>query len=147
MANTSVYTMCHWLHPRGRFDTHARKSAVDVFFLNHRCPLLTLLSRWLIDTDQDEEGMQVIADLHGGDLDDPIAVAEFQEIKGKVREDVSMTTFSLTFSVLNSAKRESGEDRSYRMMWRKYKRRVLLAMSSQAFAQLVRLFFHTTACS
>jgi len=27
------------------------------------------------------------------------------------------------------------------MMWRKYKRRVLLAMSSQAFAQLVRLGF------
>jgi len=75
--------------------------------------------RWLIDTDKDEEGMRVIADLHGGDLDDPIAIAEFQEIKGKVHED-----------------RESGEDRSYRMMWRKYTRRVLLAMSSQAFAQL-----------
>ena len=26
------------------------------------------------------------------------------------------------------------------MMWRKYKRRVLLAMSSQAFAQLVRCY-------
>lgn len=75
--------------------------------------------RWLIDTDKDVEGMRVIADLHGGNLDNPVAVAEFQDIKGKVHEE-----------------RESGEDRSYRMMWRKYKRRVLLAMSSQAFAQL-----------
>jgi hypothetical protein len=33
--------------------------------------------------------------------------------------------------------RSSGEARSYAVMWRKYKRRVLLAMSSQAFAQLV----------
>lgn len=35
-------------------------------------------------------------------------------------------------------KRETGEARSYAVMWQKYKRRVLLAMSSQAFAQLVR---------
>ena len=32
--------------------------------------------------------MRVIADLHGGDDSDPIAVAEYQEIKDKVREDV-----------------------------------------------------------
>jgi len=75
--------------------------------------------RWLIDTDRNIEGMQVIADLHGGDPDDPTAVAEYQEIKDKVLEE-----------------RESGEGRSYQTMWKKYKRRVLLAMSSQAFAQL-----------
>ncbi|KIL71817.1 hypothetical protein M378DRAFT_94783 [Amanita muscaria Koide BX008] len=75
--------------------------------------------RWLIDTDRNIEGMRVIADLHGGDLDNPTAVSEYEEIKDKVREE-----------------RESGEDRSYQTMWRKYKRRVLLAMSSQAFAQL-----------
>ena len=34
-------------------------------------------------------------------------------------------------------KRELGEGRSYKVMWNKYSRRVLLAMSSQAFAQLV----------
>jgi len=33
--------------------------------------------------------------------------------------------------------RASGEARTYAAMWSKYKRRVLLAMSSQAFAQLV----------
>lgn len=73
--------------------------------------------RWLIDTDQDEAGMRVIVDLHGGDPDDILAKAEFQEIKDKVME-------------------ERGESRSYATMWKRYKRRVLLAMSSQAFAQL-----------
>ncbi|KAF8074109.1 hypothetical protein FPV67DRAFT_1480790 [Lyophyllum atratum] len=75
--------------------------------------------RWLIDNDKDEDGMRVLADLHGGDMDDPVAKAEFHEIKDKVLLE-----------------RRTGEGRSYSMMWRKYKRRVLLAMSSQAFAQL-----------
>ncbi|KAJ3787634.1 hypothetical protein GGU10DRAFT_348268 [Lentinula aff. detonsa] len=75
--------------------------------------------RWLIDTDKDDEGLRVIADLHGGDLDNPVARAEYREIKDKV-----------------ILERESGEGRSYGMMWRRYKQRVLLAMSSQAFAQL-----------
>ncbi|KAJ7125692.1 general substrate transporter [Mycena crocata] len=73
--------------------------------------------RWLIDTDKDAEGMRVIADLHGGDPDNLVAIAEFEEIKEAVQRD-------------------SGEARSYAVMWKKYKRRVLLAMSSQAFAQL-----------
>ncbi|KAG6862410.1 hypothetical protein C0995_011850 [Termitomyces sp. Mi166 len=77
------------------------------------------LLSWLIDTDKDTEGLRVLADLHGGNLNDPIALAEFREIKEKVQEE-----------------RDSGEVRSYRSMWKKYERRVLLAMSSQAFAQL-----------
>ncbi|KAI1793853.1 general substrate transporter [Ganoderma leucocontextum] len=87
--------------------------------------------RWLIDVDRDEEGMRVIADLHGGDPEDLLAKAEFQEIKDRV-----------TFE------RESGEGRTYANMWRRYKRRVLLAMSSQAFAQLVgrltQSFWHSS---
>ncbi|KAI5831660.1 hypothetical protein K523DRAFT_269490 [Schizophyllum commune Tattone D] len=75
--------------------------------------------RWLIDTDKDEEGMRIIADLHGGNLDNTEAKAEFREIKDKVVFE-----------------REAGEGRSYGVMWKKYKRRVILAMSSQAFAQL-----------
>ncbi|KAI0067795.1 general substrate transporter [Artomyces pyxidatus] len=75
--------------------------------------------RWLIDVDRDDEGMQVIADLHGGDPEDLMAKAEFQEIKERVMFE-----------------RESGEARTYAAMWKRYKRRVLLAMSSQAFAQL-----------
>ncbi|EGO30946.1 hypothetical protein SERLADRAFT_455336 [Serpula lacrymans var. lacrymans S7.9] len=75
--------------------------------------------RWLIDTDKDAAGMQVIVDLHGGDPTDVVAQAEYQEIKDKVMSE-----------------RESGEPRTYAVMWKKYKRRVLLAMSSQAFAQL-----------
>jgi sugar porter (SP) family MFS transporter len=75
--------------------------------------------RWLIDTGKDADGMRVIADLHGGDPENENAVAEFQEIRNKVMEEYA-----------------SGESRSYDAMWKKYKRRVLLAMSSQAFAQL-----------
>ncbi|KAF8891456.1 general substrate transporter [Gymnopilus junonius] len=75
--------------------------------------------RWLIDTNKDEQGMEVIADLHGGDVHGTVAKAEFQEIKDKVL-----------------AERALGEGRSYKTMWKKYQRRVLLAMSSQAFAQL-----------
>ncbi|KIM75368.1 hypothetical protein PILCRDRAFT_78995 [Piloderma croceum F 1598] len=79
--------------------------------------------RWLIDVDKDAEGLRVIVDLHGGDEQNEMAQAEYTEIKDKVMFE-----------------RESGEGRSYAVMWRKYKRRVLLAMSSQAFAQLVSLF-------
>ncbi len=50
-------------------------------------------ARWLLDTDQDDEGMRVIADLHGGDPEDPKAVAEFREIKDKVLEDVCCHSF------------------------------------------------------
>ncbi|KAK2463771.1 hypothetical protein APHAL10511_004209 [Amanita phalloides] len=75
--------------------------------------------RWLIDVSRDREGLRVLIDLHGGEPDDPKALAEFEEIKESV-----------------VTQRESGETRSYATMWKKYKRRVLLAMSSQAFAQL-----------
>ena len=44
---------------------------------------------WLIDNDRDADGMQVIADLHGGDLGDPSAKAVFREIKDRVNFDVS----------------------------------------------------------
>jgi hypothetical protein len=44
---------------------------------------------WLIDNDRDVDGMNVIADLHGGDPEDASARAEFQEIKDRVNSDVS----------------------------------------------------------
>ncbi|TFK30763.1 sugar transporter STP1 [Coprinopsis marcescibilis] len=76
--------------------------------------------RWLIDTSRDDEGLGVIADLHGGgNSDHPMVRAEYDEIREKVRQE-----------------RQSGENRSYSAMWSRYKKRVLLAMSSQAFAQL-----------
>jgi hypothetical protein len=91
--------------------------------------------------------MQVIADLHGGDLEDVSAKAEFQEIKGRVNFDVSI--FLVLWLLLDDKafllQRASGEARSYKVMWDRYKRRVLLAMSSQAFAQLVRACDSTPA--
>lgn len=46
--------------------------------------------RWLIDTDKDDEGLRIIADLHGGDLDNPVAKAEYREIKDKVILEVRL---------------------------------------------------------
>lgn len=46
---------------------------------------------WLLDNDRDVDGMQVIADLHGGDLEDVSAKAEFREIKDRVDFDASVS--------------------------------------------------------
>ena len=48
-----------------------------------------------------------------------------------------MIALRALFLHIKYMQREFGEGRSYAVMWRKYKRRVLLAMSSLAFAQLV----------
>lgn len=49
------------------------------------------MCRWLIDTGKDDEGMIVIADLHGGDLDDEKAKEEFREIRDVVAQEASLT--------------------------------------------------------
>lgn len=49
-----------------------------------------MLSRWLIDTDRDDEGLQIIVDLHGGDPNNVTALAEFDEIRDKVHEEVRL---------------------------------------------------------
>ncbi|CEJ79974.1 Putative Hexose transporter [[Torrubiella] hemipterigena] len=75
--------------------------------------------RWLLDNDHDEEGMVVIANLYGGgDIHDPVAREEYKDIK----MDVLL-------------QRQEGE-RSYAEMFRRYRSRVLIAMSAQALAQL-----------
>lgn len=75
--------------------------------------------RWLLDTDQDEEGMVVIANLYGaGDIHSSNARDEYKEIK---------------MSVL--LQRQEGE-RTYADMFRRYRARVFIAMSAQALAQL-----------
>ncbi len=81
--------------------------------------LLPESPRWLLDRDRDDEGMRVLADLHGaGDPMNPRARLEFREIK----ENVLFL-------------RTQG-DRGYRTMFRKYLSRVLMAISGQIFAQL-----------
>ncbi|KAL1978818.1 hypothetical protein VTN31DRAFT_1677 [Thermomyces dupontii] len=75
--------------------------------------------RWLLDTDRDEEGMIVIANLYGGgDIHNDKARQEYREIKMNVL-----------------IQRQEGE-RSYYEMFRRYHRRVFIAMSAQALAQL-----------
>ncbi|KAF2826468.1 hypothetical protein CC86DRAFT_467162 [Ophiobolus disseminans] len=75
--------------------------------------------RWLLDNDHDEEGIVVIANLYGkGDIHNPKARDEYREIK---------------MNVLLG--RQEGE-RSYSDMFRRYYKRVFIAMSAQALAQL-----------
>ncbi|CAG8110067.1 unnamed protein product [Penicillium salamii] len=75
--------------------------------------------RWLLDNDHDEEGMVVIANLYGeGDLLNDKARQEYREIKMNVL-----------------VQRQEGE-RSYADMFSRYRKRVLIAMSAQALAQL-----------
>lgn len=57
--------------------------------LTPRC-FAYLRFRWLIDNSRNEDGLRVIADLHGGDLDNEKAVLEFEEIREKVLQEVSL---------------------------------------------------------
>lgn len=75
--------------------------------------------RWLLDNDHDEEGIVVIANLYGGgDILNDKARAEYREIKMNVLLE-----------------RQEGE-RTYSDMFKRYKKRVFIAMSAQALAQL-----------
>lgn len=75
--------------------------------------------RWLLDNDHDEEGIVVIANLYGkGDIHNPKARDEYREIKMNVL-----------------LQRQEGE-RSYKDMFTRYSKRVFIAMSAQALAQL-----------
>lgn len=75
--------------------------------------------RWLLNHDHDAEGIVVIADLtSNGDVQDERARSEYREIKEAILID-----------------RLEGES-SYYYMFKRYKARVLIAMSSQAFAQM-----------
>ncbi|PPJ49806.1 hypothetical protein CBER1_03316 [Cercospora berteroae] len=75
--------------------------------------------RWLLDNDHDEEGIVVIANLYGkGDIHNSKARDEYREIKMNVL-----------------LQRQEGE-RSYADMFRRYYKRVFIAMSAQALAQL-----------
>jgi hypothetical protein len=46
--------------------------------------------------------MCIIADLHGGDPNDPIAIAEFQEIQEKVQLEVSSSRLGMARSAADS---------------------------------------------
>lgn len=81
--------------------------------------LVLMVHRWLLDNDYNEEGMVVIANLYGqGDIHNPKARDEYREIKMNVL-----------------LQRQEGE-RSYSDMFKRYNKRVFIAMSAQALAQL-----------
>lgn len=88
--------MCYWYNTCCRISSNSRKSTVGYGWTTRISDDKTPESndRWLIDVGEEAEGMQVIADLHGGNPHDPVAVAEYEEIKDKVREDVSSLCLS-----------------------------------------------------
>ncbi|AQZ17373.1 YDL199C [Zygosaccharomyces parabailii] len=76
--------------------------------------------RWLLNHDRDVEGYVVIANLYSnGDIHHQKAKEEYQSIKETVL-----------------VSRIQGEGRSYIKVFKRYRKRMLLAMSSQMFAQL-----------
>ena len=83
------------------------------------CLCTNVTFSWLLDNDHDEEGIIVIANLYGkGDIHNAKARQEYREIKMNVL-----------------LQRQEGE-RSYTDMFKRYSKRVFIAMSAQAFAQL-----------
>ncbi|KAL9614390.1 MAG: hypothetical protein Q9167_001120 [Letrouitia subvulpina] len=82
-------------------------------------PRFVFVYRWLLDNDHDEEGIVVIANLYGGgDIHNDKARQEYREIKMNVL-----------------LQRQEGE-RSYYEMFKKYYKRLFIAMSAQMLAQL-----------
>lgn len=77
--------MCHREYPHCGKLGYARESSVCCLLLWWH---VLKPCRWLIDTDQDAAGLRVIVDLHGGDPNNVLAQAEYQEIKDKVLEEV-----------------------------------------------------------
>lgn len=97
LAHTPRYASRHWCYSRIRLVDHSRITEVstcthDLLWKVRRWLRVVPLSstRWLLDTDQDAEGMRVIADLYGaGDPHNRHAKREFREIKEAVLADVS----------------------------------------------------------
>ena len=94
LANTFIFTSGDWyIFGRG-ISFHPGESSVRVPYSLRIIPRCLIIigatCRWLIDTGKDDEGMRVLADLHGGDLEDRVAKAEFREIKDKVMAEVGL---------------------------------------------------------
>ena len=53
------------------------------------------MNRYLVDTDQEIEGISVIADFQGRAMDDEKVLAEYKEIRDAVLADVSKQNRSL----------------------------------------------------
>ena len=87
LAHTAVLPSDYWRHSRSRLSRDARESSVCINVVSWEEGLHDY--RWLVDVDRDDEGFQVLVDLHGGDPEDLIAKAEYQEIKDRVMFEVS----------------------------------------------------------
>ena len=87
MASAAVGAMFGRHIPRCRKLCDARIPSVS--HASSVC-LPKLSVRFLVDTDQEVEGLAVIADFQGRDLDDELVIAEYKEIRDAVLADVSL---------------------------------------------------------
>ena len=121
MARSIASTVFHGVPTRIGKPHHLRIAQVSIFLSSLAKLLVDRVTprRWLLDNDHDEEGIVVIANLYGGgDIHNDKARQEYREIKMNVL-----------------LQRQEGE-RSYYEMFRKYYKRLFIAMSAQALAQL-----------
>ncbi|KAF2097868.1 hypothetical protein NA57DRAFT_66412 [Rhizodiscina lignyota] len=118
-ASVWVDYFCSYIHGDWAWRVPLLMQCVMGSFLALGSLLICESPRWLLDNDHDEEGIVVIANLYGkGDIHNPKARDEYREIKMNVL-----------------LQRQEGE-RSYVDMFRRYYKRVFIAMSAQALAQL-----------
>ncbi|KAK5462420.1 Ribulose bisphosphate carboxylase large chain [Exophiala xenobiotica] len=118
-ASVWVDYFCSYIQSDYSWRTPLLMQCLMGAFLGFGSLIICESPRWLLDNDHDEEGIIVIANLYGkGDIHNPKARQEYREIKMNVL-----------------MQRQEGE-RSYTDMFKRYRKRVFIAMSAQAFAQL-----------
>ncbi|KIW54235.1 hypothetical protein PV05_06606 [Exophiala xenobiotica] len=118
-ASVWVDYFCSYIQSDYSWRTPLLMQCLMGAFLGFGSLIICESPRWLLDNDHDEEGIIVIANLYGkGDIHNPKARQEYREIKMNVL-----------------LQRQEGE-RSYTDMFKRYRKRVFIAMSAQAFAQL-----------
>lgn len=85
----------------------------------------------------------MLADLRSdGDTQNEKTQLEYREIKATVHADVRRQAGN---ALLSDKRSQRMVPRTYAYMWRRYRYRVLIAMSAQLMAQLVRVAPHRSA--
>ena len=85
MARPTINPMSRWCFPIHRKFHHSRISSVSPPYFHDTI----LMSRFLVDTDREVEGLRVIADFQGKPLDHEDVLLEYKEIRDAVLLDVS----------------------------------------------------------
>jgi hypothetical protein len=94
LADPTGHPVYRWIDPCGWNPGFSRITKVCLSPIFSGTMSDFWIFRYLIDTDQDDEGLRVIADFHDGNMDDPVTRAEFTEIKEAILADVCLNHLS-----------------------------------------------------